>query len=126
MPCLSPNQDSSLQDRCDLWQHTLTGIRLQSFHATPSLYKNHFGLQVSSNSLNSSGAVPEAAKFLSRSGTMSAFQITRRVALACLFFFPPLSVSALGSEFSLPSETLTIIDKIYSFDLDGATQASRS
>src|SRR5229473_143054 len=79
MPCLSPNQDSSLQDRCDLWQHTFHGIRLQSFHSTPSFYKNHFCLQVFSNSLNSSGAPPEAAKFLFRSGTMSAFQITRRV-----------------------------------------------
>src|SRR6266436_9993277 len=63
MPCLSPNQDSSLQDCCDLWQYTLTGIRLQSFHATPPFCKSHFGLQVFSDSLNSFGAVPEAAEF---------------------------------------------------------------
>src|SRR5260370_25482059 len=63
MPCLSPNQDSSLQDCCDLWQHTLTGIRLQSFPATPPFCKSHFGLQVFSDSLTSFGAVPEAAKF---------------------------------------------------------------
>jgi len=125
MPCLSPNQDSSLQDCCDLWQYTLTGIRLQSFHATPPFCKSHFGLQVFSDSLNSFGAVPEAAEFLFRSGTMSAFQITRRVGLAFLFLLPPLSVSARVPKFSLPSETLAILDKIYSFDLDGATQAAR-
>jgi len=56
---------------------------------------------------------------------MSAFQITRRVALACLFLLPPLSVSAGVSKFSLPSETPAILDKIYSFDLDGATEAAR-
>jgi len=108
-----------------LWQYTLTGIRLQSFHATPPFCKSHFGLQVFSDSLNSFGAVPEAAEFLFRSGTMSAFQITRRVGLAFLFLLPPLSVSARVPKFSLPSETLAILDKIYSFDLDGATQAAR-
>ena len=56
---------------------------------------------------------------------MSAFQITRRVALACLFFLPPLSVSARVSRFTLPAEALAILDRIYSFDLDGATQAAQ-
>src|SRR5713101_989815 len=56
---------------------------------------------------------------------MNAFQITRRVALACLFFLPPLSVSARVSKFSLPSETPAILDKIYSFDLDGATEGAQ-
>src|SRR6266446_6147293 len=56
---------------------------------------------------------------------MSAFQITRRVGLAFLVLLPPLSVCARVPKFSLPSETLAILDKIYSFDLDGATQAAR-
>src|SRR5467141_336889 len=124
MPCLSPNQDSSLQDCCDLWQYTLTGIRLQSFHATPPFCKSHFGLQVFSDSLNSFGAVPEAAEFLFRSGTMNAFHVSRRVGLAFLFLLAPLSVSARVPKFTLPSEASAILDQIYSFDLDGAVEAA--
>src|SRR3989442_7124131 len=91
---------------------------------TPSFCKNHFGLQLFSNSLNSSGAVPEPA-FLFRPETMNTLQITRRVGLACLFLLAPLSGSARVSKFTLPSETPAILDKIYSFDLDGAIEAAQ-
>src|SRR5467141_2103933 len=90
-----------------------------------SFCKNHFGLQLSSNSLNSSGAVPEPAKYLFRSGTMNAFQIARRAGLACLFLLAPLFVSAGASKFTLPPETPAILDRIYSFDLDGAIEAAQ-
>src|SRR5258708_26141751 len=56
---------------------------------------------------------------------MNAFQITRCAGLACLFLLAPLSVSAQVSKFTLPSETPGILDKIYSFDLDGATEAAQ-
>src|SRR5713226_4123113 len=56
---------------------------------------------------------------------MDAFQITRRAGLACLFLLAPLSVSARVSKFTLPSETPAILDKIYSFDLDGAMDAAQ-
>jgi len=56
---------------------------------------------------------------------MDAFQITRRTGLACLLLLAPLSVSARVSKFTLPSETPAILDKIYSFDLDGAIEATQ-
>ncbi len=56
---------------------------------------------------------------------MDAFQITRRAGLACLFLLAPLSVSARVSKFTLPSETPAILEKIYSFDLDGAMDAAQ-
>ncbi len=56
---------------------------------------------------------------------MDAFQITRRAGLACLLLLAPLSVSARVSKFTLPSETPAILDKIYSFDLDGAMDAAQ-
>jgi len=56
---------------------------------------------------------------------MNTLQITRRVGLACLFLLAPLSGSARVSKFTLPSETPAILDKIYSFDLDGAIEAAQ-
>ena len=90
-----------------------------------SFCKNHFGLQLSSNSLNSSGAVPEPAKYLFRLGKMNTFQIARGAGLACLFLLAPLFVSAGASKFTLPPETPAILDRIYSFDLDGAIEAAQ-
>src|SRR5260370_24366061 len=117
MPGAAPNPDS-LPNASKIFP-------MQSFDPTPSFYKNHFGLQVFPNSLNSSGAVPETATFLFWSRIMNAFQITRCAGLACLFLLAPLSVSAQVSKFTLPSETPGILDKIYSFDLDGATEAAQ-
>jgi len=117
MPSAPPNPDS-LPNASKIFP-------MQSFDPTPSFYKNHFGLQVFPNSLNSSGAVPETATFLFWSRIMNAFQITRCAGLACLFLLAPLSVSAQVSKFTLPSETPGILDKIYSFDLDGATEAAQ-
>jgi tetratricopeptide (TPR) repeat protein len=56
---------------------------------------------------------------------MNAFQIIRRVGLACIFFLAPFSVSARISKFTLPTEALAILDRIYSFDLDGAIEAAQ-
>ena len=90
-----------------------------------SFCKNHFGLQLSSNSLNSSGAVPEPAKYLFRLGKMNTFRIARGAGLACLLLLAPFAVSARVSEFTLPPETPAILDRIYSFDLDGAIEAAQ-
>src|SRR5260370_12859457 len=90
-----------------------------------SFWKIHFGLQLSSNSLNSSGAVPERAKFLIRLGTMNAFRIARGAGLACLLLLAPFAVSARVSEFTCPPETRDILDRIYSFEIDGAIEEAK-
>jgi len=97
MPGASPNQDS-----CD---------------------KNHFALFW--NSLNSSGAERDPAQSLFRTGTMIASRIARRASLACLFLLAPLAMPARASTIALPPEAPAILDKIYSFDLDGAIQAAK-
>ena len=56
---------------------------------------------------------------------MTALQVFRRSALACLFLLAPLATSARPSKIVLPPETLAILDKIYSFDLDAAMEASK-
>jgi tetratricopeptide (TPR) repeat protein len=56
---------------------------------------------------------------------MNASQITRRAGLACLFLLAPFAVSAGVSKFTLPPEAPAILDRIYSFDLDGAIEAAQ-
>src|SRR6266403_671014 len=97
MPGASPNQDS-----CD---------------------KNHFALFW--NSLNSCGAEPDLARSLFRTGTMIASRIARGARLACLFLLAPLAMPARASTITLPPEAPAILDKIYSFDLDGAIGAAK-
>src|SRR6266403_1208700 len=97
MPGASPNQDS-----CD---------------------KNHFALFW--NSLNSCGAEPDLAQSLFRTGTMIASRIARGARLACLFLLAPLAMPARASTITLPPEAPAILDKIYSFDLDGAIGAAK-
>src|SRR5437899_12608014 len=56
---------------------------------------------------------------------MNIFQIARRIGLACLFFLAPLSISAQVPKSTLPSEAPAVLDKIYSFDLNGAIEAAQ-
>jgi len=56
---------------------------------------------------------------------MNIFQIARRIGLACLFLLAPLSVSAQATKSTWPSETPAVLDKIYSFNLDGAIEAAQ-
>jgi len=56
---------------------------------------------------------------------MNAFRIARGAGLACLCLLAPLSVSAGVSKFTLPPETPAILDRIFSFDLDGAIEAAQ-
>src|SRR5712664_832861 len=88
-----------------------------------SFRKNHFALFL--NSLNSSGAEPDHAQSLFRTGTMNASPVARRGCLACLLLLAPLAMPALSSKITLPPETPAILDKIYSFDLDGALEAAK-
>src|SRR5437762_603441 len=97
MPGASPNQDS-----CD---------------------ENHFALFW--NSLNSSGAERDPAHSLFRTGTMIASRIARRAGLACLFLLAPLAMPVRASTITLPPEAPAILDKIYSFDLDGTIEAAK-
>src|SRR5712691_6194977 len=97
MPGASPNQDS-----CD---------------------KKHFALF--RNSLNSSGAERDPAQSLFRTVTMNASPIARRAGLAGLLLLAPFTIPARASHITLPPETPAILDKIYSFDLEGGIEAAK-
>jgi len=56
---------------------------------------------------------------------MNASRIFREAGLVCLLILVPLATPAAASKFTLPPETPAILDKIYSFDLDGAVEASK-
>jgi tetratricopeptide (TPR) repeat protein len=84
--------------------------------------KNHFSLQLFLNSLNSSGPEFDLHNS-SRTGMMNTFR-TPGVGLACLFLLAPFAVHA-RPQITLPPETPAILDKIYSFDLDGAIEAAQ-
>src|SRR2546422_1158158 len=88
-------------------------------------HKDHFSLQLFLNSLNSSGAEPDAAQSLFRTVTMIPSRIARRAGLAGLFLLAPLAMPARVSTITLPPEAPAILDKIYSFDLDGAIEAAK-
>src|SRR5258707_1031126 len=55
---------------------------------------------------------------------MNASPIARRAGLACGRLLPPIATSAHASNITLPPETPAILDKIYSFDLQGAVEAA--
>jgi tetratricopeptide (TPR) repeat protein len=48
-----------------------------------------------------------------------------RAGLACLLLLAPLAISVRASKITLPPETPAILDKIYSFDLEGAVEAAK-
>jgi tetratricopeptide (TPR) repeat protein len=56
---------------------------------------------------------------------MNVSRIARRAGLVCLLFLAPLAISARASKLTVPPETLAILDKIYSFDLEGAVNAAQ-
>ena len=56
---------------------------------------------------------------------MNSLQIARRFAMACLLLLALLSIPARPSSLTLLPETPAILDKIYSFDLQGAVEAAR-
>jgi len=56
---------------------------------------------------------------------MNASRIARRASLACLLVLTPLAISAHPSNLTLQPETPAILDKIYSFDLQGAVEAAK-
>lgn len=56
---------------------------------------------------------------------MNLSRIARRSGLACLFFLTPLVIPARASKLTLPPETPAILDKIYSFDLEGAVEDAK-
>jgi tetratricopeptide (TPR) repeat protein len=57
---------------------------------------------------------------------MIALRIVRRAGMAGLLMLAVLSVPVRASNLALPPETPAILDKIYSFDLDGAVEAAKS
>jgi tetratricopeptide (TPR) repeat protein len=57
---------------------------------------------------------------------MNASQIARRAGLICLFLVTPLVIPARASKLTAAPETAVILDKIYSFDLEGAVDAAQS
>jgi len=56
---------------------------------------------------------------------MNVSPIARRAGLACLLLSAPLAGPAHASNITLPPETPAILDKIYSFDLEGAVEAAK-
>jgi len=56
---------------------------------------------------------------------MNVSRVAHRAGLVCLLFLAPLTISARTSKPTVPPETLAILDKIYSFDLDGAIGAAK-
>jgi tetratricopeptide (TPR) repeat protein len=55
---------------------------------------------------------------------MNVSRITRGVGLVCLLFLAPLVIPVRASKLTVPPETPAILDKIYSFDLEGAVDAA--
>jgi len=56
---------------------------------------------------------------------MNSLQLARRASLACVLLLPPHSTPARASNLNLPAETPAVLDKIYSFDLQGAVEAAQ-
>ncbi len=56
---------------------------------------------------------------------MNASRIAHSAGLVCLLLLAPAAIPARASKFTLPPETPAILDKIYSFDLDGAIEAAK-
>jgi tetratricopeptide (TPR) repeat protein len=56
---------------------------------------------------------------------MNRTSIARRAGLACLLLFASPAIPAHASNINLPPETPAILDKIYSFDLEGAVEAAK-
>jgi tetratricopeptide (TPR) repeat protein len=56
---------------------------------------------------------------------MNVSRIARSAGLVCMLFLAPLVIPARASELTVPPETPAILDKIYSFDLEGAVDAAR-
>jgi tetratricopeptide (TPR) repeat protein len=56
---------------------------------------------------------------------MNASRIARRTGLACVLLLAPIAIPAHASNIALPPETPAIIDKIYSFELQGAVEDAK-
>src|SRR5260370_9887896 len=56
---------------------------------------------------------------------MNVSQIAGRAGLVCLFLMAPLVMPARASKLTVPPETAATLDKIYSFDLEGAVEDAK-
>jgi len=56
---------------------------------------------------------------------MNASRIARRTGLACVLLLAPMAIPAHASNVTLPPETRAILDKIYSFNLQGAAEDAK-
>ncbi len=56
---------------------------------------------------------------------MNASRVVHSGGLVCLLLLAPPAIPARASRITLPPETPAILDKIYSFDLDGAVDAAK-
>lgn len=106
MPCAAPNLHFSLRTRLY------------------SVDQNHCGLQLCQNSLNSSGAGPDAARLTVRIQVMN---LHRFICAAAIFICAPFLQTAPGRspKLSVPAAASATVEKIYSFDLAGATEEAR-
>src|SRR6266851_2833060 len=106
MPCAAPNLHFSLRTRLY------------------SVDQNHRGLQLCQNSLNSSGAGTEAARLTVRIQVMNLHRV---ICAAAIFICAPFLQTAPGRSprLSVPAAASATVEKIYSFDLVGATEEAR-
>ena len=56
---------------------------------------------------------------------MNVSRIAHRAGLVCLLFLSPLVIPTRASKLTVPPETPAILDKIYSFDLEGAVEDAK-
>ncbi len=56
---------------------------------------------------------------------MNVSRIAHRAGLVCLLFLAPLVIPTRASKLTVPPETPAILDKIYSFDLEGAVEDAK-
>ena len=91
----------------------------------PAESLRHFGLQLSRNSLNSSSAKPELVRNFFGMETAAPLGFIRSAGIAALFLLAFSASPIRATQFTVPPETSGIIEKIYTFDLDGAQEAAR-
>src|SRR5690348_10488902 len=87
--------------------------------------RSHFSLQLFWNSLNSSSAKPALVRNFSRMETTAHLASLRSARIVGLFFLALSPGAARATQLALPPEAPGILEKIYSFDLDGAQEAAR-
>jgi tetratricopeptide (TPR) repeat protein len=87
--------------------------------------RSHFALQIFWNGLNSSTAKPALVRNFSGMETAALLASLRSAGIIGLLLLALSPSPARATQLALPPETPGILEKIYSFDLDGAQEAAK-